>query len=145
MYKKRYYNKEKRRGDYLANKEKLTENRRIYRENNKEKIKEYAHNYYQTYKLKRKEKPKYNKSYFLNAHYYTKYRITKIDKAEMLEKQGNKCLICNDDIDFTTGFVDHCHKTKRVRGLLCRKCNFGLGFFNDDIDLLQKAIFYLSR
>lgn len=41
-------------------------------------------------------------------------------------------------------FIDHCHETKDVRGLLCRRCNHGLGFFKDKIDLMNNAIKYLE-
>ncbi len=41
--------------------------------------------------------------------------------------------------------VDHCHKTGVVRGLLCRKCNVGIAFFDDDINRLQIAIEYISK
>tara|TARA_B100000424_G_scaffold230921_1_gene192975 strand:- start:164 stop:634 length:471 start_codon:yes stop_codon:yes gene_type:complete len=47
--------------------------------------------------------------------------------------------------------IDHCHKTEheqgiiKIRGVLCHQCNKGLGNFNDDIELLEKAIQYLRR
>jgi Recombination endonuclease VII len=40
--------------------------------------------------------------------------------------------------------VDHCHKTNKVRGILCNGCNIGLGSFKDDINLLKNAIKYLE-
>ena len=45
----------------------------------------------------------------------------------------------------TPWVVDHDHKTKEFRGWLCHKCNRGLGTFDDNIDMLLRAINYLSR
>jgi hypothetical protein len=39
--------------------------------------------------------------------------------------------------------IDHCHKTGKIRGLLCKNCNQGLGQFKDNIDLLLSAAKYL--
>jgi len=41
--------------------------------------------------------------------------------------------------------LDHCHKTGRIRGVLCNNCNTGLGKFYDDIELLKTAINYLQK
>lgn len=41
--------------------------------------------------------------------------------------------------------IDHCHKTGVVRGLLCDKCNKGVGLFDDDVDKLAGMIEYLMR
>lgn len=40
--------------------------------------------------------------------------------------------------------VDHCHTCGMLRGILCRKCNLGLGWFNDSIECLRAAIQYLE-
>ena len=41
--------------------------------------------------------------------------------------------------------VDHCHKKIKFRGLLCSRCNLGIGIFEDDPKLLVKVIEYLNR
>lgn len=41
--------------------------------------------------------------------------------------------------------VDHNHTTEKIRGLLCNKSNQRLGFFNDNIDLLEGAMLYLKQ
>ncbi len=73
------------------------------------------------------------------------YGISSSDYEEMLVKQGGVCLLCNEEC--TSGkrlAVDHCHVTGKVRGLLCGKCNRGLGMFNDNIAVLLKAAEYLK-
>jgi hypothetical protein len=66
----------------------------------------------------------------------------------MLEKQNNRCSVCRCEFDLsrlaTTPHIEHCHETKCVRGLTCRKCNTGLGMFNDDPVLLSAALEYLQ-
>ena len=60
----------------------------------------------------------------------------------MLDQQKGKCAICNQEME--KPYVDHCHNTKKIRGLLCVNCNFGLGSFKDNPKLLMKAIKYLG-
>lgn len=67
-------------------------------------------------------------------------------RESLRNKQKNRCPVCRNK--FTPEqetHVDHCHKTKRIRGLLCRGCNHGLGNFNDDPRRLARAIEYLSK
>lgn len=74
------------------------------------------------------------------------FGITIEQYDEMLKSQNGKCAVCFKIC--TTGrrlAVDHCHKTKKVRGLLCSKCNRGLGLFNDSQHLLKAAIEYLEK
>lgn len=72
------------------------------------------------------------------------YGITKEQYDEMLKSQFNLCAICELPFDVKTKpHVDHDHKTGRVRGLLCVKCNTGLGMFEDSQQSLLKAVSYL--
>lgn len=77
------------------------------------------------------------------------YGITHADYERMLEEQGGGCAICGSPTPRRKGrghlSVDHCHKTGVVRGVLCDPCNNGLGRFQDDPNLLRKAIEYLER
>jgi hypothetical protein len=75
------------------------------------------------------------------------YRMSEIEFNSMLKSQEYKCAICKLDkpdgkhLSFN---VDHCHKTKKVRGILCSSCNRGLGYFKDNVELLKAAINYLT-
>lgn len=60
---------------------------------------------------------------------------------QMVSRQGGKCKICRKRKKLT---VDHCHRTGRVRGLLCLCCNTGLGMFRDNRRWLRRAIKYLA-
>lgn len=60
--------------------------------------------------------------------------------------QGGACACCGDIPTGRNGLaVDHCHRTGRVRALLCGNCNLGLGNFQDDPDRLRKALIYLEK
>lgn len=82
-----------------------------------------------------------------------KYGLTLEDLEKMLQDQDNKCAICGKEV-FLHGssvdknniaHVDHNHATGEVRGLLCDKCNRGLGYFMDNTDYLLSAISYLKK
>lgn len=88
-----------------------------------------------------KERSKtYHKSYYK----YEKYGITKKYFDNIQEAQLGKCAICNTSI-LQEGHIDHCHTTGKVRGILCGKCNKGLGLFNDNVNYLTNAIKYLTK
>jgi hypothetical protein len=63
----------------------------------------------------------------------------------MLESQNNSCAICGGDAGQRSFSVDHDHISGKVRGLLCRGCNVGIGNLKDDIEILEKAIEYIKK
>lgn len=70
-----------------------------------------------------------------------RYGITLDDYERMLEWQRGCCAICGEEKELV---VDHDHVTGEVRGLLCRGCNFQLGFVEQP-GWLAKALSYLGR
>lgn len=79
-------------------------------------------------------------------HYRRSYGISEGSVGRLLLTQGSKCAICSSHLDFPSRktHLDHDHKTGEVRGILCSRCNTGLGKFNDSIETLEKAIRYLK-
>ncbi len=71
------------------------------------------------------------------------YGITLEEYATMYEAQKGACRICGEIYDRLD--VDHDHRTKKIRGLLCRKCNVMLGHVYEDIGILENAIGYLRK
>jgi Recombination endonuclease VII len=61
----------------------------------------------------------------------------------MLKWQGGRCAICRKKPKGVL-CVDHCHKTGRIRGLLCRQCNSALGQFRDSRRLTMAATAFLG-
>ncbi len=75
-----------------------------------------------------------------------RHGITKDDYEEMLANQGGVCGICHKPPpEGQYLHVDHDHKTGRIRGLLCRQCNIGLGNLGDDASLIDKISEYLTH
>jgi hypothetical protein len=77
-------------------------------------------------------------------HLKQKYGITFSQHQEMIKAQEGKCAICGT-VGIAELAIDHDHNTGRVRGLLCRRCNTGLGCFRDNPRSLKAAIEYLKR
>jgi hypothetical protein len=97
-----------------------------------------------------KQTTEYVKNNRENARFNQLKFVTGVDKKlylDFLSLQNNKCAICRIEFGTTKKkfSIDHCHKTDLIRGLLCARCNFGIGYFLDDISLLQNAIEYLQN
>lgn len=72
-----------------------------------------------------------------------KYGITPEDYETLLQQQSGVCAICLE-VGTRKLSVDHCHRTGKIRALLCQKCNSAIGLLNEDTDLMRKAITYLE-
>jgi hypothetical protein len=70
------------------------------------------------------------------------YGLTLEEYEAMLARQEGRCLICRVKPKSHSLNIDHDHKTLRVRGLLCVRCNRGLGRFEWRLDILQQLIQY---
>ncbi|GAA2809565.1 endonuclease VII domain-containing protein [Streptomyces showdoensis] len=75
------------------------------------------------------------------GHLKRQYGLTEAERDEMINSQGGLCAIC---LAAPAAHVDHCHKTGRVRGVLCFNCNSAIGKLGDDPDVLRRAIAYLE-
>lgn len=69
-----------------------------------------------------------------------KYGVSKPIWDSMIKKQNNLCVLCPR----APQFVDHCHKTGKVRGLLCPMCNAALGRIEEDNTWAERALEYLK-
>ena len=77
-----------------------------------------------------------------DAKLIKKYGINNDEKDEMNKEQNNRCAICKQ-LFKKTPCIDHKDKPLRVRGLLCGKCNIGIGQFDDDTVFMVSAVHYL--
>lgn len=117
------YDPEKRRKYYLENKEAAAKQNKEWKAANKDKV------------------DKAN----LKSHLKTVFKLSLEQHETMLKEQNYCCAVCNkhqDDCKYLLD-IDHDHNTNEIRGLLCRSCNMGLGYFKDNSELLFKAASYL--
>lgn len=121
---------------YAANREKYTARAKAWRASNPEQSRSMSRRAH----YRRKDVARAQKR-------MRKYGITPEQWDELFIRQGYKCAICSSSEPGATGkhwATDHCHKAGQIRGILCAKCNTGLGLFGDDIGRLRTAIGYLE-
>lgn len=103
--------------------------------------------YHREWRKRKVEKdPNFNKRNDLKSM----YGVTLEWYRQKLEEQQNRCAICGrEEVMVIKGSrvllaVDHDHATGKVRGLLCTRCNRGMGLLADNKEILMKAISYLA-
>ena len=95
-----------------------------------------------------RENPSKNK----NSRLLKRYGITLEQYNQMSSSQNGVCAICQEaetskdkSGKIRDLAVDHCHSTGKVRGLLCNRCNHGIGKLRDSIDVLLDAAAYIQK
>lgn len=73
------------------------------------------------------------------------YGVTPEIFDEIYNNTAGICPICLKEFGDKGPYIDHDHVTGKVRGLLCERCNFGLGALGDQIDGLKRAVAYLEN
>ena len=93
-----------------------------------------------------------NKVHVKEKKYYDRlfktYGLTKTSYDDLLKVQNGGCYICKVTSENSLHgvlVVDHCHKSNKVRGLLCTNCNSALGLLKDSTEILSSAIRYLEK
>lgn len=111
-----------------------------WRSKNKEALKVYRHKW-------RKSNPEKYRRIQTNTYLKKTYGITSTEYNQILLSQNGRCAICSKPVsEFKRNLhVDHSHITGENRGLLCVKCNTGIGCFDENPHLLEKAKTYLKH
>jgi len=128
---RRIYNHQNWIKYYPANRDKLLKQARRYVQANVELVRNRRRRYQERTKA---EKQQY--------HRERRYGITPEQYTHLLNEQFGKCALCRRR---SAVCIDHDHRTGKVRALLCRSCNIGLGAFEDDSQLLERAKEYLVQ
>lgn len=118
-----------------SHKEQISKRRKEWGENNAE----YFSDYLKSWRENNKEKQR--------VYHLKRYNPTPAGYDNIATQQEWKCAICTIDSSMTKRglFVDHCHSTSEVRGLLCGNCNLMIGYAKDNQEVLMAAINYLNR
>ena len=75
-----------------------------------------------------------------------RYGITQDDYDEMLRAQDGRCATCRTDNPGPKGFtIDHCHKTGRVRAILCGACNTAFGLLRESVEIVRAMLAYAEQ
>jgi hypothetical protein len=142
--------KEKQLADPERLERKRAASRRWHHENS-ESRKEYKKKHYRenidTILQKSKDWRKANPEKVRATRLKSDYGLTPEQWDQMLTDQGNSCFLCHatEPGNKSGWHTDHCHTTKKVRRILCYRCNTGLGKFKEDPELLERAAAYIRE
>lgn len=128
-------------------KAKLKAYKKLYYSKNRERIRAYHRNYYQANRIDLLNKTRnISKTVVRDANLKYHYGINQEWYEQKLKAQDGKCAICqgNQISSHKYYFIDHCHTTLNVRGLLCMPCNVKLASLENK-DWFDKAVKYLAK
>lgn len=119
---------------YKGNKKKISiKGKAYYKLNKKEVNKRNRENH-----IKNKERD----DFMARIHHYN---LSEVEFKALWEKQKGYCAICGVSLKGNKYHIDHDHMTEKVRGILCTKCNRGIGLLKDSVELLSNAVRYLEN
>ena len=78
-----------------------------------------------------------------------RYGLNKNDMISLYESQNKRCKLCDKEVELfnrrkgNSGYIDHDHKTGKVRAILCHPCNTSLGYIESNLDL-ERVKSYLT-
>ena len=123
---------------YVANRKRILAKRKEYASANKAKIAVRNKTYWQkTKNLKRDAKREQS--------LLRKFGINLAQYDEMLQRQNGVCAICLNPPKKRNLAVDHDHRSGKIRGLLCYRCNYGLGWLGDNWEKIQRVYKYFQE
>ena len=120
---------------YQENKETYLEKADNWKTANPQKRKDVANKY-----------AKRNPKKLRNNSLKSQYGITLEEFNDKMSLQQHKCVICGNEFKNTKdAHMDHCHTSGKIRDILCKGCNIGLGHFKESIPTLLSAVQYLIK
>jgi hypothetical protein len=114
------------------------------REREIERVREWQDAHREQYLRMQAEYRASNARNYRSEHLKRKFGLTLDEYEELLRWQGGGCAICGRMADKVSLHVDHDHETGKIRGLLCFRCNGGLGQFKEKPERLVRAADYLT-
>jgi len=133
---------------FKKNKESILIKKHEYLAKNREKINQRLRNHYHENIDWYKEYNVKNREGRRSKKLFKKYGISQQEYEILLKKQDYRCKICGTETpggNHNIFYVDHNHITGTIRGLLCTKYNSGIGFFDDNLNLIKEAGKYLEQ
>ena len=130
---------EKQKQYYRENREKKLEYSKKYYSEHRSEVLEYFRKRYKNPEVKLRQKARSRQK---------RYGLSSIEYNKMINKQKNKCAVCPTKLSKLPSkqvHVDHDHKTGKVRGLLCQKCNLALGLLKENLLIVRSLLKYLGK